>query len=205
MKLLTVPLGQVVRNSFTRASRVVLLLIGGMGLVTGLASLATATTLEKLSVEQMAQQSTEIVRGRMVSAAAEQRNGVIYTRTRFQVLERWKGQPATTVEVSIPGGTLGKLHQTIAGSPAMEPGAEYMLFLWTGKSGVTQVIGLAQGVFDLKLDSKGQAQAARAATTATMLNAAGEPTPDTPVRMTLSQLERAIRAALRTPAAGAEK
>jgi hypothetical protein len=189
-------MGLVVRTSFTLAGSLVLLLIGGMGLVTVLAPSAAATTLEKLSLEQMTVQSTEIVRGRMLSAVTEQRNGIIYTRSRFQVLERWKGQTAATVEVSVPGGTLGKLHQTFAGSPAMAPGAEYVLFLWTGKSGVTQVIGLSQGVFDLKIDVKGQAQVARAAATSQMLSASGEPVSDASVRMTLAELDRAIRSTL---------
>jgi hypothetical protein len=186
-------MGQVVRMSFTRAGSLVLLLTGVLGLGTGL---APGTTLEKLSLEQMAQQSTEIVRGRMVSSAAEQRNGIIFTRTRFQVLERWKGQTAATVDISVPGGTLGKLHQTFAGSPALAPGSEYVLFLWTGKSGVTQVIGLSQGVFDLQVDTKGQAQVARAASSATMLSATGQPVADAPVRMSLADLDRAIRSAL---------
>jgi hypothetical protein len=125
---------------FSRAGSFLALLMGGIGLFT--APAANATTLEQLSLEQMARQSTEIVRGKMVSSAPEQRNGVIYTRSRFQVVERWKGNASATVEVVLPGGTLGKLHQTFAGAPVLAPGAEYVLFLWTGKSGITRRVFL---------------------------------------------------------------
>ena len=146
----------------------------------------------------MAQQSTEIVRGRVVSATPEQRNGLIYTRSSFQVLERWKGAAAATVEISVPGGKLGKLHQTIAGAPELAVGSEYVLFLWTGPNGVTQVIGLTQGVFSLTATAGGQARVAArsAASGAAMLDSAGKPVADTPVTMTLADLDLAIRKAL---------
>ena len=150
----------------------------------------------------MAQQSTEIVRGRVTSSSVEQRGGIIYTVSQIQVSQRWKGNSADKVTVSVLGGKLGNLNQTFAGAPVLQPNTEYVLFLWTGKSGMTQVIGFSQGVFDLKLDAKGQQQVARAATTEAMLDSTGRPTTDAPVAMSLTALDQAIRKAL---AAGAVK
>ena len=166
----------------------------------GLAGLF-ATTLERMSIEEMAQQSTEIVRARVTSQRAEQRNGVIYTRSVLTVLDRWKGTPAATVEVSVPGGKLGNLQQSFPGAPALGQGAEYVFFLWTGKSGVTQVIGLSQGVFSYTVDAKGQGQVGRAAAAASMLEN-GKPVADSSVAMSLSQLDQAIRKALSTASSG---
>lgn len=195
MKLLLIQKGKVVPLNFAKAGVLVLLLMGGMGRPD---SLGRAATLEQLTLDQMAQQSTEIVRGRVISSSAAQRNGIIYTTSRFQVLERWKGQPAATVDVSVPGGRLGNLQQTFAGAPVLSQGAEYVLFLWTGRSGVTQVIGLSQGVLDLALDSKGQAQVARPAAMATMLSASGRVVSDSPLSMSLAALDQSIRRALQS-------
>jgi hypothetical protein len=155
-----------------------------------------AATLEKLSLERMIQESTAIVRGRVVSTSVGQRGSLLYTRARVQVAERWKGGTEATIEVSVPGGRSGNVRQTFTGAPNLEPGAEYLLFLWTGKSGVTQVIGFSQGVFGISLDSKGQPVAARAASAETMLDAAGRTIVDGPVRMTLSEMDKLIRATL---------
>jgi hypothetical protein len=158
--------------------------------------LGGAATLEQLSLDQMAKQSTEIVRGRVLSSTVDQRGGVLYTRSRLQVAERWKGNSSSVVEVSVPGGKLGNLNQTFSGAPKLEIGTEYVLFLWTGKSGVTQVIGLSQGLFSLTLDTKGQARVERAAAAAEMLDGSGRPVQDAPVAMTLAALDRSIRQSL---------
>jgi hypothetical protein len=158
-------------------------------------ALASAT-LEKLTLDQMIEQSTEIVRAKFMSATAEQRGAVVYTRNRVQVLERWKGSAAAQVDILIPGGRLGNIKQTYAGAPSLQPGVEYVLFLWTGKSGMTQIIGLSQGALDLKPGSKGEPVVARAATKETMLDAKGSAVQDQPLLMTLAALDERIRTVL---------
>jgi hypothetical protein len=86
--------------------------------------------------------------------------------------------------------------QNFAGSPTLAIGQEYVLFLWTGKSGMTQLIGLSQGVFGLKPDAKGQAVAERAASTERMLDAAGAEMQDSPVRMSVRMLKQRVSQAL---------
>jgi hypothetical protein len=160
------------------------------------ATLARPATLEKLTLEQMIQQSTEIVRGRVVGASVEQRGAILYTRFQVQVTERWKGEAKLVVEAAVPGGHSGRVRQTFPGTPSLQPGQEYILFLWTGRGGLTQIIGLSQGVFDLVLDEKGNPAASRAATTETLLDAAGQKLTDRPVRLSLSNLDRMIRTTL---------
>lgn len=156
---------------------------------------ASAATLEKLSLDEMIAKSTEIVRGRVVSTAPAARGSILYTTARIQVTERFKGPAGTSVEVWIPGGRSGNLRQTFSGAPTLATGAEYVLFLWAGKSGVRQVIGFSQGAFDVKTDSKGGVQVMRAASHETMLDKSGNEVEDSALQLSLADLRKKIAAA----------
>lgn len=170
-------------------------------LLAAVAGLAPSTTLEKLSLEEMAARATAIVRGRVVASWCAPRGPLIYTHYRVQVTERWKGPEASQVEVVVPGGTAGGLRQSFAGTPRLAEGAEYVLFLWTGPSGLTHILGFTQGVFDLKRESSGELVAARATSPEVLLDpASGRPVNDVPLRLRLDDLSRRIRTALATPA-----
>ena len=54
----------------------------------------------------------------------------------------------------------------MAGAPTLAAGQDYVLFLWTSKSGLTQVIGLSQGLFNVITNSQGQSIVSRGAATA---------------------------------------
>ena len=58
-----------------------------------------AATLERLTLDEMIQQSTAIVRGRVSAAGSLQRGPLIYSRWRIQVAERWKGPAGSEAEV----------------------------------------------------------------------------------------------------------
>src|SRR5688572_15056038 len=93
-------------------------------------SLMSGATLEKLSIEEMSQKSTLIVRGRIAGCAGDQRGSIIYTRCRVQVTERWKGSAAAQVDFLVPGGSAGGLTQVFTGAPKFKAGEEHVLFLW---------------------------------------------------------------------------
>lgn len=129
-------------------------------LILGLLVVATAipaTTLVKLSLDEMISQSTDIVRARVSDCQAAQRGPAVVTDCVITVSERLKGIPATTMAVSVPGGTVstprGRLRHVIAGSPEFDARQEYLLFLWRGKSGITQLIGLSQGVLEVSVQN----------------------------------------------------
>jgi len=156
-----------------------------------------AATLERLSMDDLIQKSTEIVRGRVVACQFTQRGPVIYSVSRIQVLERWKGASAAVVEVQVPGGRLGGIRQTFSGAPQLTEGQEYVLFLWTGRSGVTQVIGFSQGLLDVKKTSSGEPLAVRTAITETILEpSTGRRVSDDGVEMPLRELSERIRKTL---------
>ncbi len=154
--------------------------------------LSWGATLEKLSIEQMAQKSTLIVRGRVGGCTGDPRGSLIYTRCRVDVTERWKGVSGTQVNLLIPGGTAQGLTQEFNGTPKFKAGEEYVLFLWSGRSGILQVIGLSQGVFDVK----DAVTAKRDASPSTMLDAGGQLVQDDGLQLTVTALRNRVTQAL---------
>lgn len=159
--------------------------------------LLPGATLERLSLEDMIAKSTAIVRGRVAGSYAARRGPIIYTHYRIQVSQRWKGPEAAELDVVVPGGSANGLRQTFSGAPKLAEGSDYVLFLWTGSSGLTHIIGLSQGIFDLKRDSNGALVALRAATTEVLLDrTTGRAVRDVPLSLRLDDLSRRIRTTL---------
>jgi hypothetical protein len=134
-----------------------------------------AATLERLSMDDMISQSSTIVRARVTSSQAAfrgpaGRGGMIYTWYTLQIVERWKGASGGQMQVAVPGGNVQGLRQTIPGAPVLQNGQEYVLFIWTSRSGLPQIIGLAQGLFDVRRDLQGNTGVHRAAITEPMLD-----------------------------------
>lgn len=157
-----------------------------------------ATTLEQLTLDDMIQKSTAIVRARVTGSHAGTRAGNIYTYFQFQVIETWKGR--ATGEVAVPGGVAGGIRQSVSGAPELKPGQEYVLFLWTSASGLTQVVGLSQGLFQLSEESSGGggvAIAQRPPAAELMLDRSGRPVEDHAVTMQLQDLRTRVHQALR--------
>jgi hypothetical protein len=75
-------------------------------------------------------------------------------------------------------------------------GQSYLLFLWTSKTGLTQVIGLSQGLFNVSTNSSGQQIVTRGVITEPMLNGNGQAVSDSGMQMTMTQLRSRIQAVL---------
>ena len=156
-----------------------------------------AATLQQLSLDQMIQQSTLIVRGKARLSGGVLRGSIIYTHYQIQVSETLKGTPSAVLDVAVLGGTSGNgMRQNFAGAPSLTNGQEYVLFLWTSKTGLTQVIGLSQGLFATTLNSAGQMMVVRAASTERMLNAGGQPVVDSDIQMAISDLRTRVQTVL---------
>jgi len=163
------------------------------------ASLAAlqGSTLQQLSLDDMIRQSTLIVRGQAQVSYSELRGSMIYTHYTVTVAKVYKGTAGTRVDVAVPGGLSGGMRQAFAGAPNISSGQSYVMFLWTSKTGLTQIIGLSQGLFLLTKDSSGRTAVLRAAATETMLNAAGQPVADADFELTLGELTTEIQNVLR--------
>jgi hypothetical protein len=156
-----------------------------------------AATLERLSLDDLITKSTAIVRGKILNSYTAVSGPVIYTYYRIQTSETLKGPDRNVVEIQLPGGVANNLRQTFAGVPQFRPGDEYVFFLWTGKSGATQVMGLTQGLFTVAAGGGADPVTTRAASHEVMLErGTGKQVKDQTLSMHLSELRARIQATL---------
>lgn len=144
----------------------------------------------------MIAKSTAIVRGTAVGSFAAFSGRIIYTHYSIRVSESFKGDASGTLDVAVPGGTANNLRQTVSGAPELQANREYVLFLWTGPSGITQIIGFTQGVFSVEASEEMDPPVTRAASRERMLGPGGQPVKDQPIAMKLSELRRRIAGGL---------
>lgn len=162
----------------------------------GYLAAAHATTLQQLSTDDMIRQSTAIVRVKVTGLSSGLRGRDIYTNYQFQVLETLKGSTSAQTQVAVPGGVAGGLREMVPGAPALTTGQQYVIFLWTSKSGLTQVIGLSQGLLTVLQDASGNAVLVRPAAPGLMLNSSGNVVDDKAVSMTLDELRAEVQKVL---------
>jgi hypothetical protein len=161
---------------------------------------ASAATLQQLNLDQITQSATAIVRARVTGSSASFTGSTIYTHYKLQTSETWKGFAAT--EVMLPGGIAGGYRQSFPGVPALQTGTEYVLFLWTSSTGITHLVGLSQGLYNVNLQADGSMQASRPEIGETMLDAGGHQVKDLAIRMQLSDMKTRVG---RIALAGASK
>jgi hypothetical protein len=162
-------------------------------------------TLERLSLDDMITKSTAIVRGKVTGSYAAWSGRVIYTHYSIRIAERFKGGSQGLVDVAVPGGAVSNLRQTFAGAPQFQPGDEYVFFLWTGKSGLTQVIGLTQGLFAIAPGASADPVATRRASGELMLaHGTGAPVKNETLVMKVSELRSRIAATLAAAGSAAQ-
>jgi hypothetical protein len=114
------------------------------------------------------------------------------------VTERFKGAPQESIDVVVPGGVANHIRQTFPGTPQFRTGDDYVFFLWAGKSGLTQIIGLTQGLFSISAVNASDPTATRAASKELMLDpGTGRPVKDQTLVMSLSALRAHIASTLR--------
>jgi hypothetical protein len=162
----------------------------------GVARLQSAT-LEQLSMNDMVARSTAIVHGTVQGSYTAFSGPLIFTHYRVQVSERWKGAGGATVDVAVPGGVASGVRQTYSGAPQFQAGDECVMFLWTGKSGMTQIMGFSQGVFAVAQDGTADPNATRNASHELMLDASTHrQVTDQALTMRLSALRALVTGAL---------
>ena len=158
-------------------------------------------TLERLTLDDMISKSSAIVRGKVMDSWTAFTGSVIYTHYGIQASESYKGAGQNRLEIVVTGGTVKGVSQNFSGSPTLNKGDEFVFFLWTSRAGLTQIIGLTQGLFALPPnDSSGPASdpasdpiATRAPTRELMLDpATARPVKDAALSMRVSELRSRI-------------
>ena len=167
-------------------------------LVFGIRPLPCAT-LQQLTLDDMIAQSTAIVRGTVVDSWAALTGSVIYTHYKVQVNESFKGPRQSSVEIVVAGGVVNHLSQSFSGSPVLNKGDESVFFLWTSRAGLTQIMGLTQGLFAIAPAPSADPMATRAATRELMLDPkTAQPVKDAMLSMRLSDLRSRIASTLQS-------
>ena len=114
-----------------------------------LAGPAAATTLVRMSLSQLAQASSTIVQGQVVSQTTRTNaaNTRVYTYTTVQMEKALKGSPPATLTIQQPGGTVGNFHVRVPGTALLRPGTQYVLFLEPAGDATYHLVGMMQGAF----------------------------------------------------------
>lgn len=155
-------------------------------------ALVRGTTLQQLSLDDMIRQSTGIVRAQVTGSSTGLRGQNIYTYYHLQILEAAKGG-GRQIDVAVPGGTANGKREMVVGAPALTTGSQYVVFLWTGRSGLTQIIGLSQGLFLATPDRSGRISLARPAATDLTLDKNGKTVSNQAVGLQWSDLRMRIQ------------
>lgn len=125
------------------------------------ALVASATTLERMSVAKMTLAAQLVVRAHCVGNFAAWDGGEIWTFTSFAVVDSWKGAPsgaAQQLTVRLLGGTVGNLSSTVSGVPRFRPGEEVILFLQPTARGDYSIVSWVQGTFRIYRDAQSGAE-----------------------------------------------
>ena len=119
-------------------------------LVLLITSLAQATTVERMDLDDLVSKSDKIVVGKISNSRTYWGgNGkIILTTYTVEVEESIKGQALRTVELTTIGGKIGNLELRVSGMPAFEKGENAVLFIENSGSYST-VVGLSQGKFSV--------------------------------------------------------
>ncbi len=117
-----------------------------------------ATTVEAMSLRRMATEAPSIVHGTVVAISSRwtENRSIIVTEIRIAVHEVLKGDDVSEIVVTQPGGTVGSLRVDADGAVSFREGEEAILFLGRSPRGLTYVVGLSQGRFDVVVDRQGR-------------------------------------------------
>lgn len=116
---------------------------------------AYGTTIERMSLEQIARSAPVIVRARCARNSVVQDAGEIWTLSSFEVEEVWRGDVTQEITVRLLGGRMDEITSHVSGVPRFQPGEEVVLFLEPTKRGDFSVVSWQQGTFRIRHAASG--------------------------------------------------
>ena len=133
-------------------------ILGIIFLLTAAVLPTSATTLVRMSLSQLSQASSTIIRAHVVSQQVRwnQDHTRIMTFTTVELDEALKGQPPSTLTIEQPGGTIGYFHVRVPGTAYLRSNEEYVLFLEpAAKAQTFRMVGMMQGAFRIRREGSG--------------------------------------------------
>jgi len=115
----------------------------------------SATTFLPLSFEQLVEESSIVVYGRVVDVRAQWTSDrrFIESVVSVTVLRGMKGEAGETIAFTVPGGQVGRYINIIPGSPVFVPGDHAVVFLTSRGARLPVTTGLTQGVYRVHRDA----------------------------------------------------
>jgi hypothetical protein len=136
----------------------------------GLAATAGATTIARMTLPQLAAASRVVARARCIANDSRWEGGEIWTFTRFDTLEAFKGSLPAEFSVRLIGGEAGGIESIVAGVPRFFPGEEVILFLDPVSGGGYSVTAWEEGTFRVTRDAAGHGFVTQEMTTEEIYN-----------------------------------
>lgn len=113
-----------------------------------------ATQIIHRTVEQLGNESTEVIRGKVAAIQSywNSDKSKIYTEVIINVDESYKGSGQRTVRLVQLGGVVDNVKVTVHGALQWRANEEVLLFLEPYKGGAYHVSGFSQGKFTIERD-----------------------------------------------------
>ena len=119
-------------------------------LVLTLSSATSATTVIALSMEALVANADCAFEGLVEETSSAWENGLIVTTATVSVSDCYLGACEETMEIRQPGGEINGIMMEVAGSHALNPGDEIVLFgRQINNQGALSPLGAAQGIFEI--------------------------------------------------------
>ncbi len=127
-----------------------------LALIFAVAALCTATSVPRLTVEQLIDQSESIVSGQVVRSWSswDRSYQFVWTHHEVTLQDAVKGELQGTVVVSEPGGTVDGKTMLIPGAVQFTTGEDVVLFLYRTPVGYLRTVGYGQGKYTLSRDRR---------------------------------------------------
>lgn len=155
-----------------------------------------ATVAGQVSFDQKVDQAETILVGKCLKtqSAFDSTGRWIVTRSTFQVEKSIKGNAGQTIEVLLPGGSVGGIHQETVGVPSFQTGDERVLFVKRSELGPS-VLYMDQGSYEVRKDSAGRRSVAPVSSDLVLVDSqSGKVAPAESIR-SLESFEREVSAA----------
>lgn len=117
---------------------------------------AAATTLARMDLGRLAQAAKVVVRAKCVGGESIWDGGEIWTLTRCDTIEVFKGHPPAEFTLRLIGGRVGAIESLVGGVPRFQPGEEVILFLDAAPAGGYSITAWSEGTFRVRRTVTGQ-------------------------------------------------
>lgn len=120
-----------------------------------LAVTADATTVVPLSFEQLVNESSSVIYGRVSDVRAQWTadRRFIESVVTVEILRGMKGSARESVAFTVPGGQVGRYLNVIPGAPSFVSGDLAVFFLTSQGARLPVTTGLTQGIYRVQRDS----------------------------------------------------